>query len=180
MRTLMIVGTVREGRKTIHTAHLAREIFEDRGHEVVFYDLKQKDMPYLGNRTYIDAEEPVPEDIQELSREVEAADTLIIVTPEYNHSVPGVLKNALDYLYPEYDGKPFCYITDSGGGFGGIRALSHLHDITLALGGLPGPNLAVSHVRQKFDENGNVTDEDFVERMKGFAEDVEDYVARFR
>ena len=175
MRILIIVGTVREGRKTIDAANTAVDKFTENNHETVLYDLKKKDIPYLGNRRYVDSETPVPEDIEELGQEVEKADCVVIVTPEYNHSIPGVLKNALDYLYPEYEDKPFTYITDSAGGFGGIRAVSHLNDITLGLGGFPGPSLQVSNIGSKF-EDGELSDEELSERFDGFVQKTEAFV----
>jgi NAD(P)H-dependent FMN reductase len=175
MKFLIIVGTTREGRKTINAAKTAVSKFSEEGHETVLYDLKEKDIPYLGNRRYVDSEKPVPEDIEELGQEVETADCVVIITPEYNHSIPGVLKNALDYLYPEYEDKPFAYVTDSAGGFGGVRALSHLHDITLALGAFPGPNIQVSNIGSKYEE-GELVDEELSERFDDFVSKTEEYV----
>ncbi len=179
MKFLIIVGTSRDGRKTIHPARAIDGELRNRGHETTFYDLKEKDIPPLGNRTYRENEEPVPEDIQELSREVKDSDCIVIATPEYNHSIPGVLKNAMDYLYPEYDDKPFASVTVSGGGFGGVRALNHLHDIILEFGGWPGPNLAVSRVSQKFSDQGELQDEEFAEYIENFVEKVEGHTEKF-
>jgi|AntDeeMetagen681_2_1112603.scaffolds.fasta_scaffold00240_11 NAD(P)H-dependent FMN reductase len=179
MEFLILVGTAREGRKTIRSARAVEDKFEQSGHEVEFFDLKNKDIPPLGNRTYVEDEEPVPEDIEELSRKVDETDCLVIVSPEYNHSIPGVLKNALDYLYPEYDDLPFAYVADSAGGFGGVRAISHLHDITIGLGGLPGPSLPISNVGEVFDENGEILEESYHERIERFVGDVEEHVEKF-
>lgn len=180
MDVLVIVGTAREGRKTIHIAGLAKEKLEKQGHDVTFFDLKEKDIPPLGNRPYADNERPVPEDIQDLSQNVKETDIILITTPEYNHSIPGILKTTLDYLYPEYEGKPFCYITSSGTGFGGVRGLSHLHDITLALNAHPGPNLPISRVHEKFDETGNLIDKDMEDKMGRFAGKMEKHAEKFR
>lgn len=179
MDFLILVGTAREGRKTIRPARAIRSEFKDNGHDVEFFDLKGRNIPPLGNRTYVEDEQPVPDDIEELSQKVEKTDCLVIVAPEYNHSIPGVLKNALDYLYPEYEDLPFAYVTDSAGGFGGLRAISHLHDITLGLGGLPGPSLPISNVGEVIDEDGEVVDENYVRRVEGFVEDVEEHVQKF-
>lgn len=179
MDFLILVGTAREGRKTIRPARAVRQKFEDAGHDVEFFDLKDRDIPPLGNRTYKESEEPVPEDIQELSQKVEETDCLVIVTPEYNHSIPGVLKNALDYMYPEYDDLPFAYVTDSAGGFGGVRAISHLHDITLELGGLPGPSLPVSNVGEVMGEEGEIIDDSYHDKIETFVENTEEHVEKF-
>jgi len=169
---LIIVGTARESRNTIKPAKAVDQEFQDQGHETIFYDLKEKDIPPLGNRTYSEDEEPVPEDIQDLKSGVEDSDGIIIIFPEYNHSVPGVMKNALDYLYPEYDGKPFGFVSVSAGGFGGVRALNHAHEIVLEIGGKVGPELPVSNVVNKFNEEGELKSGEFEEK-------VCDFVGRF-
>jgi len=179
MDFLILVGTTREGRKTIRPARTVKNKFKEAGHNVEFFDLKEKEIPELGNRTYKEDEEPVPEDIQDLSRKVKQTDCLVIVTPEYNHSIPGVLKNALDYLYPEYEDLPFAYVTDSAGGFGGVRAVSHLHDITLELGGLPGPSIQISNVGEVIGPEGEIIDESYHERIERFVENVVEKVEKF-
>ncbi|MFB6158356.1 MAG: NADPH-dependent FMN reductase [Candidatus Nanohalobium sp.] len=177
MRFLVVLGTAREGRNSVYPAEKVVEEFEEGGHETCLYDLGEKDVPPLGNRTYRD-EGPVPEDIQELSREVERSDGVVLVVPEYNHYFPGVLKTALDYLYPEYDDKPFSFVTVSAGGFGGVRALNHLHDIVLALGGFVGPDLQVSRVGDVFSSDGELVDDDYRERFSGFVEETEKFVRK--
>lgn len=178
MNFLILVGTTREGRKTIRSAKAVEEKFEEAGHNIEFFDLKEKNIPYLGNRSYKEDEKPTPQDIEELSQKVNQTDCLVIVTPEYNHSIPGALKSALDYLYPEYDDLPFAYVTDSAGGFGGVRALSHLHDITLALGGVPGPSIQISNIDDVLGEGGEVLDENYHTRLEGFVENAEEHVRK--
>lgn len=178
MQFLFLIGSTRDGRKSIHAGEFLQQKFEEAGHEIEFFDLKKKKIPFLNNRTYADEGE-VPENAQLLSEKVEETDCLIIITPEYNHSIPGVLKNALDHLYPEYDDKPFAYVTTSAGGFGGVRSLSHLHDITLAVNGQPGPSLQISSIGKVFDEDGELQDEDYYRRSEDFIAEVEAHVEKF-
>lgn len=175
MKVLNIVGTAREGRKSVYAAEAVDEAFQEDGHETEIFDLGEKEFPPLGNRTYIEDEEPVPGDALELSEKVEEADFIVITTPEYNHSYPGTLKTALDYLYPEYEDKPFGFVTVSAGGFGGIRALSHLHDVVIEFGGFIGPNLPVSRVGSVFSGDGELIDEDYDEKFHGFVERCEEF-----
>ena len=170
MKFLIVLGTARENRSSVGPAKAVSKKFEAEGHSVEFFDLKEKSIPPLGNRTYKEDEEPVPEDIQDFSEKVEGCDGLILAAPEYNHSIPGTLKNALDYLYPEYSDKPFMYVPVSAGSFGGIRCLNHLHDITIGLGGLPGPDLPVSKVHESFTKHGEILDEDYTNRIERFVE----------
>lgn len=172
MQALVLVGSTRKGRKTIHAAEYAKEILEESGHEAELFDLKQREIPFMEERrNYLDE---VPADVDAFGRKVEECDVLIIVSPEYNHSFPGVLKNALDYLYPEYEGKLFGYITTSAGGFGGVRGLSHLHDFTLAVKAHPGTDLTVSDVGSVFDEEGVLKQVIYEKRFKEFIERLEE------
>ncbi|MFB6209542.1 MAG: NADPH-dependent FMN reductase [Candidatus Nanohaloarchaea archaeon] len=174
---LVIVGASRDGRKTVHAAEFLRQILTEKGEKVEFFDLKKKQIPFLNSRTYTDPGE-APENAQLLSEKVKEADCVVIVTPEYNHSIPGVLKNAIDHLYPEYDDKPFAYVTTSAGGFGGVRGLSHLHDITIAIGGHPGPSLNVSRIGEVFGEEGELKDEDYRERFKDFVDKMKEHAEK--
>jgi NAD(P)H-dependent FMN reductase/predicted ester cyclase len=172
---LVLVGTAREGRNTNKPANAVNQVFKEQGHQTNFYDLKEKDIPPVGNRTYAD-EDPVPEDIKEFKRCVKDSDCIVIVNPEYTHSIPGVLKTTIDYLYPEYDDKPFAFVPVSAGGFGGVRGLQHLHDIVLEIGGRIGPSLPVSKVGDKFDEKGNIQDEEFKQKLEEFHSSIEEFI----
>jgi len=170
MKFLTILGTARESRNSIGPAKAVIKNFEEEGHTAKLFDLKEKEIPPLGNRTYIENETPVPEDIQDFSKQVKESDGVIIVTPEYNHSIPGILKTALDYLYPEYDHKPFMYVTVSAGSFGGVRAISHLHDITLEFDAQPGPEIPISNVSKNFSKTGEILDDTYEDRINKFVQ----------
>ncbi|MFB6207931.1 MAG: NADPH-dependent FMN reductase [Candidatus Nanohaloarchaea archaeon] len=176
MKFLVIVGTVRDGRKTIHAAEALKKEVERQGHETIFYDLKERDIPFLENRRH----ESEHEEVEKFGQLVENTDIISIVTPEYNHGIPGALKNALDHLRDEYEDKPFCYITVSGGSFGGVRAQTHLNEITLSLGGWPGPSLATPDVNEKFDSDGNIVDEKYRDRMERFVSRAVEHADKFR
>lgn len=172
MDFLLLIGSTREGRKTAHAAEYLETKLQEREHNTEIFDLKQRKIPFLNNRTYAD-EEQAPENARILSQKVKQTDCLVIITPEYNHSIPGVLKNALDHLYPEYSDKDFAYITTSDGGFGGIRALKHLHDITLAVEGNPGPNLPISNIAEVFSKEGDLKDGKYISRFDSFIDELE-------
>ncbi|MFB6116529.1 MAG: NADPH-dependent FMN reductase [Candidatus Nanosalina sp.] len=172
MKFLVVLGTSREGRSSVHPARELVDRFKEKGHDAELFDLKEHQIPFLGK-------EDQNNDVEKFKEKVEGCDGLILVTPEYNHSFSGELKNALDHLYEEYTDKPFMYITVSAGGFGGIRALSHLHDVTLELGGLSGPELPVSRVREVFDSNGELVDEEYESRFRNFIEDCIDHTSKF-
>ncbi len=177
MNFLVVVGTVREQRRSIHAARKAVEVLSEKGYGAELFDPAEKEIPFLGTRRYTDSGDP-PEDVEEFGQKVEESDGVVLVTPEYNHSIPGALKNLLDYLYPEYEDKPFSYVTVSAGGFGGVRALDHLQDITLALNAEPGPHLPISNVRDVFDEEGELIDESYEERFEDFVEEAVEHAGK--
>lgn len=169
MNILILVGTVREGRNSIHAARQLEKVLEEKGHEPDLYDLKEHDIPFLQNRRHMT--EDAHHEVENFGQKVEECDGLVIVSPEYNHSIPGALKNALDHLLPEYREKSFSYLM-TGGRFGGVRALTHLHEITLSLNGVPGPNLCISYVGQVFSDDGELEDEEYGRRIEEFADKV--------
>lgn len=178
MKFLVVEGTVREGRKSIHAARKVKELL-DREHDAELYDMKGREVPLLKTRTYTDPGDP-PEDVQEFADLVEEADGIVLVSPEYNHTYPGALKNLIDHLYPEYEGKPFSFVTVSGGGFGGVRAQEDLESLALTLKGHPGPSLPVSNVNDVFDAEGGLVDEDYRERFEEFVEKTVEHTRKFR
>jgi chromate reductase len=108
--------------------------------------------------------EGIPAEVQTLADQIRAADAIIIATPEYNKALPGVLKNALDWVSRTKGGpwrdKPVAILSASDGRAGGERAQFSLR---LCLNPfrarvLPGPEVMVAHSRQAFDEAGRLKD----------------------
>ncbi|HET7225975.1 MAG TPA: NAD(P)H-dependent oxidoreductase [Candidatus Eisenbacteria bacterium] len=107
-----------------------------------------------------------PDSVRLLKAAVARADALLIATPEYNYSVPGVLKNAIDWASrPPNDtplpGKPAAIVGASNGGFGTVRSQLHLRQVLQGVGVLcmSRPELMVSQADTKFDADGNLTDD---------------------
>lgn len=107
-----------------------------------------------------------PSDVEAMAEAIRAADGVIIVTPEYNYSVPGPLKNALDWLSrttPQpFAGKPVAIITASPGMMGGVRAQYHLRQTLVFFDArvVNRPEVMIGQVGQKVDvEAGTITDE---------------------
>jgi chromate reductase len=115
-----------------------------------------------------------PPPVQEFRDKIRAADALLIVTPEYNHSIPGVLKNAIDWASrpPEqpFDGKPIAVMGASPGRLGSVRAQMHLRQCFVFLNGLilNRPEVLIAGAPQMFDDDLRLTDEptrDFVGKL---------------
>lgn len=110
-------------------------------------------------------EQGFPEGVQRVTRQLVQADAVLLVTPEYNYSVSGVLKNALDWIsrVPEepLKGKPVSIMGASMGMLGTARAQYHLRQILVFLQShvLNGPEVFVGVAQEKFDESLNLVDE---------------------
>jgi chromate reductase len=114
-----------------------------------------------------DEEQNPPDKVKQLKARIRAADAILLVTPEYNYSIPGVLKNAIDWASRPYGdnawkGKPVAVMGASVGGQGTSRAQYHLRQVFVFLDMLPlnNPEVMIANVSQKFDEAGNLIDED--------------------
>src|SRR5687768_8840782 len=122
-----------------------------------------------------DEEQNPPPRVVELKRSIRAADALLIVTPEYNYSVPGVLKNAIDWASRPYgdsawSGKPAAIMGASVGAIGTARAQYHLRQIFVFLNMLPinQPEVMIGNAATRFDADGTLTDE----TTRGFIRDL--------
>jgi chromate reductase len=106
-----------------------------------------------------------PEPVAELRRRVAEADALLFATPEYNYSIPAVLKNAIDWVSrppnQPFSGKPAAIMGASMGGFGTVKAQMHLRQVFVFLDIHPlnKPEVLVSRAHEKFDAEGKLTDE---------------------
>lgn len=120
-----------------------------------------------------DLEAPLPGPVAEFKECIRAADAVLFVTPEYNYSVPGVLKNALDWASRPsgenaWDGKPAALMGASPGNLGTARAQYHLRQILVALNMpvLNRPEVMIANAAQRFDEGGELNDAPTRERIR--------------
>ncbi len=113
-----------------------------------------------------DFERTPPDRVKEFKAKIREADALLIVTPEYNYSVPGVLKNAIDWASRPYgdnafEGKLVGIMSASTGMLGGARAQYHLRQMFVFLDvyTLNRPEVMLAHADKSIDANGNLTNE---------------------
>lgn len=127
-----------------------------------------------------------PPAVQELRERIKAADALLIVTPEYNYSVPGVLKNAIDWASrpPEqpFADKPLALLSASPGMLGGVRAQYHLRQSFVSLDAklLNRPEAFIGQCAQKFAEDGTLTDEKTAAAIGALLEGLRAWTLRLR
>ena len=113
-----------------------------------------------------DLENTPPQRVKEFKEKIRNADALLIATPEYNYSIPGVLKNALDWASRPFQentlkGKPVAIMSASTGRFGGARAQYHLRQTFVMANMYPinQPEVMLSSAAENVDDNGKVTNE---------------------
>jgi chromate reductase len=113
-----------------------------------------------------DEEKNPPAKVSELKARIRSADAILLVTPEYNYSVPGVLKNAIDWASRPYgdsawNGKPVAIMGASGGQLGTARAQYHLRQcfVFLNMDAVNQPEVMIGSAAQRFDGEGNLTDD---------------------
>jgi chromate reductase, NAD(P)H dehydrogenase (quinone) len=122
-----------------------------------------------------DEEQNPPGKVVELKRRIREADAILIVTPEYNYSIPGVLKNAIDWASRPYgdsawNGKPAAIMGASVGAIGTARAQYHLRQMFVFLNMFPinQPEVMIGNASERFDAAGNLTDDttkDFIRQL---------------
>lgn len=134
-----------------------------------------------------DIEKDMPTKIREFKSKIREADAILIATPEYNYSVPGVLKNAIDWASRPYgdnafEGKPAAIMSASVGMLGGARAQYHLRQIFVFLNMYPinGPEVILSFSQDKFDANGKLTDENTKKFLRRLLQNLADWTRRLR
>jgi chromate reductase len=134
-----------------------------------------------------DFETRPPEKVKEFKAKIKAADAILIATPEYNYSIPGVLKNAIDWASRPYgdnafEDKPVAIMGASGGMLGSARAQYHLRQTFVFLNMHPinRPEVIVTFASEKIDEKGRVTDEKTREKIKELLESLVTWTRRLK
>ena len=104
---------------------------------------------------------------------MERADGVIIVSPEYNHSFPGLLKHVLDSCLKEYIHKPAGIVGVSAGAFGGARVIEHFQPVLRELGLVSiFWDVNFGHVHKVFDQSGRLLDDSYIRRTDKFLSEL--------
>jgi chromate reductase len=132
-----------------------------------------------------DEEQNPPAKVTELKTRIREADAILFVTPEYNYSVPGVLKNAIDWASRPYgdsawNGKPAAIMGASLGAIGTARAQYHLRQMMVFLNMFPvnQPEVMIGNAAKRFDAAGNLTDDATKEFIRQLLQSLVDWTRR--
>ncbi len=172
----VIYGSARRDRQGIKAARFVVRQLEERAHDVTLIDSQEYDLPLLDwmYKEYEPGQAPAV--MQKVADILNAADGFIVVSGEYNHSIPAALKNLLDHYQREYLYKPSGIVTYSAGPFGGVRALVNLRGILAELGTPSIPSaVPIPHIQNAFDTDGKSLDTPYDERVVKFLDEFEWY-----
>jgi NAD(P)H-dependent FMN reductase len=170
MHIEIISGSPRQNSITYRLAlFLQKHLSANTSHQVGILDVRDWNLPLLENVfTSVDT---TPPEYKPLSERMFAADAFILVSPEFNGSYTPAMKNLLDH-YPKQSHKAFGIVTASPGAMGGMRATQQMQLLVAALFGILSPNMLVTPtVDKKFDEEGNLLDENFRRQIDVFVKE---------
>jgi len=158
----VILGTTRKGRMSRHAAQFIwGEVRKQEGVITELIDIAELNLPVD------DAGEGIKD--PRFSDAMEGADALIIVSPEYNHSFPGLLKHVLDSCLKEYIHKPAGIVGVSAGIFGGARMIEHFQPVLRELGLVSiFWDVNFGSIHKVFDQSGRLMDDAYIRRADKF------------
>lgn len=159
----VIISSTREGRFGSNVGEwfygIARQY---EGIDAELVDLRDWPLPFFDESKSPTSGE-IAEEAEEWARLIDSADGYVIVTPEYNHGYPAVLKNALDHLYLQWNNKPIAFVS-YGGAAGGTRSVEQLCTVAIELQMAPiRETVAFPMARNLFDEQGLPNDAEYYE-----------------
>jgi NAD(P)H-dependent FMN reductase len=151
----VILGSVRSDRQGIRAARFIMRHLESRGYEAPLVDPLELQLPLLDRMYKEYPKGDAPEVLQRLADLFRRADGFVIVSAEYNHSIPPALTNTLDHFLEEYFWRPSAIVCYSAGQFGGVRAAMQLRALLCELG-MPSISslLPIPKIGTALDEEG--------------------------
>jgi chromate reductase len=178
-RIATLIGSLRRGSLNRMAARAIEKLAPP---SLAFDEIPIGDLPAYNQ----DREEDPPREWTAFRDRVRGAEAVLFVTPEYNRSVPGLLKNAIDvgsrpYGRSVWSGKPAAVVSVSPGGIGGFGANHHLRQslVFLDMPVLQQPEAYIGHAVDLFGEDGEVKSEATEKFLRGFGEAFAAWVARF-
>ena len=169
MRVLGISGSLRRDSHNTKLLTAAARLLEESGVELVLYDALRQVPPYDED----DDRDPAPAAVAHLRDAIAGADAVLFSTPEYNHSIPGQLKNAVDWASRPlatnvFRNKPVAVVGASSGVFGAVWAQAELRKVLGAAGArVAEGELALGQAQTRFDDDGRLNDANLEDELRG-------------
>jgi NAD(P)H-dependent FMN reductase len=154
----VILGSVRTERVGIRVARYVVRALEGRGQEPILIDPIEYPLPLLDKMYKEYPAGAAPETLERLAKVIKGADAYVVVSAEYNNSIPPALSNLLDHFLEEYFFKPSAIVCYSAGAFGGVRAAMQLRAMLAEMGMSSIPSLLpFPKAQETLDLDGNTT-----------------------
>lgn len=174
-RILVFAGSLRVGAFSGQVADVAQKELALQGAEVTRISLGDYPLPLMDQN--LEKEKGIPEQAMQLARQILAHDGVLIASPEYNASIPPLLKNAIDWVsrvrrdgdrpVKPFGGQAVALCSSSDGAFAGMRGLYHLRAVLMACGAeVVTPQCSVAHASKAFDDNGDFVEERLRRQME--------------
>jgi len=171
-KVIALAGSLKEHSFNRQFLEVAGSLLAEQGVEVEYVDLRDYDVPLFSE----DLEaEGLPDGVYRLKRLFLQSDGLLLASPEYNGSISGVLKNAIDWISrpsegvamgEAFQGKVAALLAASPSPLGGLRGLSHARDVLFNLGTVVLPGwVTLPAAYSAFDEQGKLNDEQITQRV---------------
>lgn len=171
MNIVVISGSPRPQRTSHQVAlEIVNRLSNKKNVNAILLDVREANFP---NLDYIYKKNPSASKIMKnFSEAIAASDGIIIVSPEYNGSFSGALKNAIDYFYGEFSKKVIGVVSVSTGKMGGIRAVMDLQKLILALGAYPLPKYLTTPEVHNLFSKGVLADDTYAKQMDDFINEL--------
>lgn len=182
LNLVLLLGSVRCDRQGIRAARFVERSLRARAHDVTLVDPVEARLPLLDRMYKEYPKGTAPQILEDLAALYRSADAFVVITGEYNHSIPPALSNLLDHFLEEYFFRPSAIVSYSSGAFGGVRAAMQLRAMLCELGMPSIPSLfPIPSIQSAFDADGKPHDEERVERrFARFASELEWYASALR
>ena len=181
LNIVVLLGSVRSDRVGTRAACFVDRLLTARGHTVSVVDPAILQLPLLDRMYKEYPSGAAPEPLERLASLYRAADVFVVVTAEYNHSIPPALSNLLDHFLEEYFWRPSAIVCYSTGQFGGVRAAMQLRAMLCELG-MPSISslFPIPRIHDALDEHGSAKHAGFETRFDRFAGELEWYAEALR
>jgi chromate reductase len=172
LNILALAGSLRSESFNRKALQIAKQIVSEWNVNVIELDLKTLNLPLFDADLRANG---FPESVKKLKDTIASADVLLIATPEYNHSIPGVLKNAVDWASDKtnpFAGKTAAIFGASTGLFGTLRAQLHLRQVLASLNVelVPQPQVFIRSANEAFLSDGSLADKKIEQQLRQLIE----------
>lgn len=183
-KVVLFLGTVRENRLGLRVAKFMQKQLEERKYEVSFFDPLVMPFPLLTKPAHFYGPERkgCPEWLCEAEKKVKEADAYVVISGEYNHSIPPALSNMLDHFPGSIVSyKPSAIVCYSAGIYGGMRAAMQLRALLSEMGTLSVSNIfGIPQVQNSFDEDGTPKNDHMTKGAKTLLDQLDWYTAAMK